>query len=227
MEYISVPFDENNYVKTLGAKFDWSQKSWYIPENIYEINKVKLQKKYKINKEPIVELIGEDRMFGGNELFVDLIPRTCWGKNVRSCIHPRDWNRVRKFIYERVNYICECCGINTLTNNVQLDAHERWLYDNDTYTQKLVRVVALCGVCHETTHIGLAGIKGKRDEAEKHLQNIRKFTEKELKKHIKDAFELWAYRNKFDWKLDISLIENSGIMLSDDFITPLDIKKAE
>jgi len=47
MEYISVAFDENNYVKTLASKFDWLKKSWYIPQNIDKMNKVKLQEKYK------------------------------------------------------------------------------------------------------------------------------------------------------------------------------------
>ena len=42
-------------------------------------------------------------------------------------------------------------------------------------------IVAFCEDCHQTTHMGYAGINGKGDEAEKHLQNIKKFTEEELK----------------------------------------------
>jgi hypothetical protein len=213
-EYISVLFEDKDYAKSLGAKWDGEKRKWYIPENINEINKLKLQEKYKTNNEPILELIGEDRTFGGNELFVDLIPSTCWFTNVRYCIHPGDWDRVRKFVYERVNYICECCGINTKLNNIQLDAHERWLYNNDAHTQKLIRIVALCSDCHQTTHIGLAGIKGKRYEAMKHLQTIRNFTEEECNEHIEEAFKIWRDRCKFEWNLDISLIENNNIKLS-------------
>ena len=61
--------------------------------------------------------------------------KSCWFKNVRSSILSNDWDRLRKYIYERVNYICECCGVNTKTHHKQLDAHERWFYDNDTHTQ--------------------------------------------------------------------------------------------
>jgi hypothetical protein len=213
-EYISVLFEEKDDAKGLGAKWDGQKKQWYIPGNINETNKLLLQRKYKTNNEPILELIGEDRTFGGNELFVDLIPSTCWFTNVRYCIHPRDWDRVRNFVYERVNYTCECCGIHTKTHNIQLDAHERWLYDNATHTQKLIRLVALCYDCHQTTHIGLAGIKGKRYEAMKHLQTIRKFTEEECSKHVEEAYEIWRDRCKFEWILDISLIENNNITLS-------------
>lgn len=213
-EYISVLFEEKEDAKSLGAKWDGEKRQWYIPDNINETNKFKLQKKYKTNNEPILELIGEDRTFGGNELFVDLIPSSCWFTNVRYCIRPSDWYRVRNFVYERVNYICECCGINTKLHNIQLDAHERWFYDNKIHTQKLVRIVALCYNCHQTTHMGLAAIKGKKYEAMKHLQTIRNFTEDECNKHIDEAFKVWSDRCKFEWTLDISLIENNGITLS-------------
>lgn len=214
IEYISVPFEEKGDAKSLGAKWDRFKKLWYIPENIDKTNKLKLQEKYKTNNEPILELIGEDRTFGGNELFVDLIPKTCWFTNVRYCIHPSDWNRVRKFVYERVNYICECCGINTKLYNIRLDAHERWLYDKSTHTQKLIRIIALCYDCHQTTHIGLAGIRGKEYEARKHLQKVRNFTEEECKKHIDEAFQIFRERSKIEWNLDISLLENNNIKLS-------------
>lgn len=212
-EYISVLFEDKGDAKSLGAKWDGEKRQWYIPENINEINKLKLQEKYKTNNEPILELIGEDRTFGGNELFVDLIPSTCWFTNVRYCIHPCDWDRVRKFVYERVNYNCECCGINTKSHKIRLDAHERWLYDNVTHTQKLIRIVALCHDCHQTTHMGLAEIKGKRYEAMKHLQIIRNFTEEQCNEHIEEAFKIWRDRCKIEWNLDISLIENNNIKL--------------
>ncbi len=35
-------------------------------------------------------IIGEDRTFGGDTLFVDLISTTSWGKNARSLIHDSD-----------------------------------------------------------------------------------------------------------------------------------------
>ena len=77
----------------------------------------------------------------------DLIPKTCWFKNVRHCVHSSEWNRLRDFVYNRVDYTCECCGIKT--NDIE--AHERWDYNNDSKIQKLVRLVALCNMFSETT----------------------------------------------------------------------------
>ena len=206
--YLGVPFSEKDDAKELGAKWDPIKKMWYTTAE-----GKKLIERWPINDKP-VELIGEDRNFGGNDLFVDLIPSTCWFTNVRSCIHPSDWDRVRKYVYERVNNCCECCGVDTKKEKIQLEAHERWYYDKENETQKLMRIIALCSNCHQTTHIGLAGIKGKSDEAKQHLCKVRKFTLEECEKHIKEAFSIWNERNKFDWELDLTLITSNNIKLS-------------
>ena len=57
-------------------------------------------------------LINEDRNYGDDELYIDLIPKSCWFTNVRYCIKKKDWDILRKIIYERTNYKCECCGID-------------------------------------------------------------------------------------------------------------------
>jgi len=209
---LAVPFCEKDDAKKLGAKWNPSKKYWYCYENT--TNKSILLEKWSVNTNMLV-LEGEDRAFGGNDLFIDLVPSSCWFSNVRSCIHPKDWDRVRKYIYERVNYCCECCGINTMndTTNGQLEAHERWNYDDKTKIQRLMRIVALCHQCHQSTHMGLAGILGKHDEAMEHIKRVRNFTDKELFEHNKDAKELWNKRNKSKWELDISLITNAGISI--------------
>ena len=151
--YLAVPISEKDEVKSLGAKWDNINKKWFT--TVYSRNNQLLLEKWKINNTP-VDLIGEDRNFGGNELFVDLIPQTCWFSNVRTCIHPSDWDRVRNYIYERTTYTCECCGVKTKDDisNGRLEAHERWEYDETNRTQKLKRLIALCHQCHQATHIG-------------------------------------------------------------------------
>ena len=210
--YLAVPFEEKDEAKSLGAKWDIECKKWYCDKN--NINYEILLKKWKVYNVPI-ELIGEDRTFGGNDLFIDLIPRSCWFSNVRSCIHPKDWDRVRHHIYERANYSCECCEINTKEDNSngQIEAHERWHYDNEKKIQKLVRIIALCHQCHQSTHMGLAGIKGKKQEAIAHLKYVRHFNDDEVNHHYDEAFKLWRERNKNIWELDISLIINNGIKI--------------
>jgi hypothetical protein len=48
----------------------------------------------------------------------------------------------------------------------------------------------------------------------KHLQTIRNFTEEECNEHIEEAFKIWRDRCKFECNLDISLIKNNNIKLS-------------
>lgn len=38
------------------------------------------------------DFIDEDRNFGGYELYIDLIPKSCWFTNVRYCIKSNDWD---------------------------------------------------------------------------------------------------------------------------------------
>ena len=57
-------------------------------------------------KPEIKEIIGEDRDFGGNELFIDLVPRSCWFTSIRSSIVKSDWDRLRKYIFSRAGNKC-------------------------------------------------------------------------------------------------------------------------
>jgi hypothetical protein len=158
-------------------------------------------------------LIGEDRTFGGNTLFVDLIPHSCWFKNARTNIHRSDWDRVRSHVYERANYTCECCQVDAKSKGIQLEAHERWDYNSENMTQRLVRLIAVCEPCHNATHIGRAGMIGRGREAEEHLSKVTGCNEIEVKKHIGEAFNIWRQRNEISWTLDLSLLSNSGIRI--------------
>ena len=210
--FLAVPYPEKDEAKALGAKWDAPSKRWYIPPKEVK-NRGILLERWSVNEESLI-LIGEDRTFGGNELFVDMIPKTSWFSNVRSLIHPSDWDRVRNHIYNRVNHICECCNNNTKETHTRLDAHERWSFDNETKIQKLVRLVALCEFCHQTTHFGLAGIQGKTEEAKTHLNNVRLFTEDECGQHLTNASKLFKERCKVKWEIDITIITSNGIKMA-------------
>lgn len=151
-------------------------------------------------------LIDEDRNFGGQELYIDLIPKSCWFTNVRYCISKNDWNILRKIIYERVNYKCECCNIDCKQNNISIEAHERWYYDYNTKTQKLMRLIALCRNCHLATHYGYAKISGKEKIAINQLLKVRNCSIIDLNKHINYSFSVWKDRNEYEWNLDLDLI---------------------
>ena len=199
---LAVSFEEKDNAKALGAKWDGELKVWFAP-----YSEDHLIKKWGINYEPLTALIGEDRTYGGNSLFIDMIPSTCWFTNARSCVMGSEWDRLRRFVYDRVKNKCECCGEVTSSP----EAHERWEYNEDTYTQIMRRLVCLCTACHETTHIGLAGIKGRYTEAMEHLKNVTCMTDSEAELHDRQSKSLWQMRSKHDWNLDLSILSNSGI----------------
>jgi hypothetical protein len=207
MIYLTVPFKEKEIAKWLGAKWDRDKKLWYTYDNNPLVVKI------WGNDDGVVNLNGELRDFGGSELFVDLIPKTCWFSNVRSCVVSRDWDKLRKHVYTRANNKCECCGTEAEKTNMSLEAHERWEYDEKNHIQKLVRLVALCHMCHNATHMGRAGVVGKGKEAKQHLAVVRGWTDKETDAHVRNAFTIWLARNKIKWELDLTLLTNNGISL--------------
>ena len=209
--YLYVPFSEKNNAKNMGALWDSSKKLWYIYNN-------KDDKYYQILEtfpcfDPNFKLVNENINFGGNKLYIDCIPKSCWFTNVRYCINKDDWDKLRKFIYFRAKYKCECCF-----QRKKLQAHERWSYNDITKTQKLERIIALCKKCHLTTHYGFACSNGYADVVYNHLKKINNYSSEEANKHIKETYKLYEERSKYEWKLDLSIIENSNISI----IKPLD-----
>lgn len=113
--------------------------------------------------------------------------------------------KLAKKIAFKANNKCEICGKFTLN----LDCHEVWEYKNNI--QKLIDLVALCKRCQEVKHFGLAEIKGRRQQALKHLIKINNISEKEAEQHIKSEFDLWEKRSQQNWKLDISFLNKFDI----------------
>ena len=200
--YLNVPYKERKTVKILGGKWDKILKRWYCEEDN------ELCSLYEIYKD--IEIIGEDRNYGSNKLFIDMIPKTSYFKNVRNLFTDTDWNLIRHHIYERVEYKCECCGKK---KNKYLEAHERWDFNFETNTQKLVRIIALCKMCHASTHYGHSKRTKNIDKINEHIKKINNFDDKQLDEHIKEAYDIWKKRNKINWKLDFSIITDSGFSI--------------
>ncbi len=201
--FFNITYKNRKIAKEMGAKWDKKQKKWYCDDENKTSNLSNLFCCYKND----INIIGEDRTFGGNELYIDMIPKTTYFKNVRSIFNDDDWNLIRHHIYERVNNRCECCGIK---KNKYLDAHERWIFDYQTNTQKLIRIIALCRLCHQATHYGFSKRNKNISKISEHIKKVKGITEEELKIHIKNAYDIWKDKNKIKWNIDISIITNSG-----------------
>jgi hypothetical protein len=134
---------------------------------------------------PLPQLLpGENRSFGSG-LFVDLAPSTCWFSNIRTCVQPASWDRIRVMVYGRAAERCEACGRPAdRAAGLQLEAHERWAYDPARRVQSLRRLVCLCSACHGVTHLGLANVQGQGEQAFRHLLQVAGMRSAWIRGHV-------------------------------------------
>ena len=202
-EWLDVPFSEKDEAKLAGARWDPVARRWYAPQP-----GMKQLEKWK-EKPPVPSVLpGEDRSFGSG-LYADPIPSSCWYTNVRSSVSQVDWKRIRRMVIERAAGRCEICG-----SDKSLEAHERFQFDDAAHIQSLRRLICLCKACHRTTHYGLARVHGSDKEAFRHLMAVNSWTASEALLHLDQVFKVWRRRSCFEWQLDLSMLEGTGISLN-------------
>lgn len=207
--YLDVPYADKDQAKQLGARWDPAARRWYDPTP----STAGLDR-WAARPEVPDLLPGEDRAFGAG-LFVDLVPATCWFTNVRTCVSPQDWERLRRIIVRRAGRRCEACGATENRDQRRwLEAHERWTYDDRTLVQTLRRLICLCSDCHLVTHFGYANVTGRDGHALDHLRQVTGMTAEQADRHIDDAFDLWAINSAVDWTLDLTMLTTAGITLA-------------
>ena len=138
-------------------------------------------------------------------LTIELVPKTCWYRNVRSNVSREEWERLKKITFSRAGHVCELCGGRG--RKWPVECHEVFEYDDKRYIQKLVRLIALCPACHEVKHIGLAGVRGKHGAAVAHLARVNRWSVEDANLYIEVCFEVWHRRSCHQWSLDLSYLE--------------------
>ena len=203
---IIVPFDDRETVEKLGA-LKMKHPYYSIPDNI-DMSQFEYWNRPEISP----NIVGEDRTHGNNWLYIDLIPQQSWYQSVRECIDRVDWERIKEMCKKRSNFRCELCGSPpSYEHKNYLECHERFLFDKDNGTQKLVRFVCLCTKCHQVTHWGLSAIEGRIDVTRRHLMEVNKWDEERVSKHVKNRYEKWEIKNEMIWDINLSMLENMGI----------------
>ena len=142
-------------------------------------------------------------------LTVELVPRGQWGANLRSELPKKDWDRLRREQYKKAGYVCEICGGKGSRHPVE--CHEIWHYDEDTNTQRLDGLIALCPTCHSVKHLGRSFAVGNGERSVRHLMKVNKWTREDAEHYIEAVFEQWAQRSQKSWKLDLSWLSEHGI----------------
>jgi hypothetical protein len=215
MIYLSVSYDQKDEAKAMGAKWDPEKKLWFAPDSSF----TKLIESYpplipKEKKASIIRkldaseparnlfLLGEDRTYGGDQLFVDLLPRDS-SISLKRTLEDSEYSKLRNIIVKRVAYKCEICNIECLSkDNKYLQICERFSYCMESKVQKLERIVAICKECFQTVRLLDKGIALTR------LIEINQIEKEDAKQHILDAYEIWKIRSNIKWKVDLSILSN-------------------
>lgn len=146
-------------------------------------------------------------------LRVELVPRSCHFSNLRSNLRAKDWNLLRLTCYEAAGYVCEICGGRGWKHPVE--CHEIWQYDDQTFTQILKGLIALCPSCHHVKHMALAREKGWDAQAERHFCKVNDWPFDQMRTYMDAVFEIYEERSQSNWNLDISWLKEKGIVIPD------------
>ena len=149
------------------------------------------------------------------KLAIELIPSSCHFSNVRTMIPKKDWDTIRFSVYKNAQHKCEICGGNGIDQGYKhrVECHEIWDYDDENKVQKLVGLISLCVVCHQVKHIGRAMAMGRKQQCFKQLARINKWTLAQINEYIRVSFEKHLERSKFQWTLDISMLNEEPYSL--------------
>ena len=142
-------------------------------------------------------------------LTIELVPSTCFYKNLRSLLTKRSWDSLRKACYKKAGYVCEICGGKG--NRWPVECHELWEYDDSKHTQTLVGLTALCPRCHEVKHFGCAELRGVGDRAKEWLKQINGWDEEQASAYIRKVFAEWERRCLFEWRQDLSWLDGIDV----------------
>jgi hypothetical protein len=144
------------------------------------------------------------------EFTVELVPRGCWGRNLRSLLTEEAWEELRGRWAKRAGNACEICLGKG--GKWPVEIHEEWQYDDHAHVQHLQGLIALCPDCHELKHWGRTKniSPGARLEAVARLKRFRLFTTEEAEQFLADAERRVRQRSEHEWRVDLSWLSTEG-----------------
>ena len=152
-------------------------------------------------------LPGEDRAFGGNTFYIDLLPPSAHFHNLRTYLAALDWKALSRYVIQRAARQCEICG-----SQDRPEAHERWRFNVEGRKQDVARLMCVCKKCHLGIHYSLPGFFGIRQEIDAHITSLTGWDKAQLSAHIEERSEIHVQLSMHVYEVDLSLIERIGII---------------
>ena len=152
-------------------------------------------------------------------LTIDLVPKTCWGTNLKAELPAEVWDKARASVYMKADYKCEVCGDKG--SKWPVECQEDYHYDEISFSrhkQTLAGLLALCPACHKVKHAGrciarAAAISKKADAQgelkliSQQLMRVNRWTYNESQMYLQHVFSVWHERSVFEWEQDFSWLK--------------------
>jgi hypothetical protein len=142
-------------------------------------------------------------------LVVELAPQTCWPSNVRSLMKEWAWRKLAGLAAQDAGGRCEVCDGHGRRHPVE--CHETWLYDDARKAQRLMKLTALCPMCHHVKHFGRSLNTGHGEAAYAWLCRVNGWTREHAEEYIAAVFAQFAERSQFQWSLDLRSLEGYDV----------------
>ena len=150
------------------------------------------------------------------KLTIELVPSPLQEKSIyKICKENKKlkiWQRIKEDLFLQEGRKCYICG----ANNLRLEAHEFWNYDDKNHIQKLESIHHLCHLCHKIKHSGLwfatsEGLEWLKnqnlttEDLINHFLKINDCTRKDFEQHYDDSFKIYTERSKYNWIQDFGI----------------------
>lgn len=136
----------------------------------------------------------------GVKLTIEPVPEAAHFINLRTTLRREDWNRVRRYYYQRAHYRCQICG--GVGDEHPVECHEVWAWEPPE--QRLVDCAAICPACHAVKHPGFQARQGNWDEVFTHLRIVNDWSlERAIEYFNKEISHHATLREVKEWKLNI------------------------
>lgn len=131
-------------------------------------------------------------------LTVELTPESVSGMSLSKMLSKKEWDAIRRSVYEKYNYTCIHCKAVADRANVL------WSYDEPTGIQTLTGIEAVCPECGLASHYQGAQTHEMKDSIHRHLMQVNGWTIEQVEEHVEKALAEYKQRSGVEWTMDAS-----------------------
>ncbi len=137
-------------------------------------------------------------------LDVEPVPATCLLSNTRSLMTEWSWRKLSQEVAADAGWQCEVCEGRGTSHAVE--CHEMWLFDDARKAQRLMKLTALCPLCHRVKHYERSIETGHGDLVLGWLCRTNHWTLDHAQRYVAAFLEQFKSRSRYQWSLDLGAL---------------------